>query len=157
MAITVRELAIHRGAPQDEDGNMSGQAFLDVGLDIIGGCGGCGATLAAYNAYPTEEGYWACGDCIEGHKGFDTVEEANRFIFASNDKAIMSDIAKVHDTDIRVGMIEPENVTNLLTDRFIVIRTGGELDGQEIGPMSVSEVFGLIEALAQVWSVAYYG
>jgi hypothetical protein len=48
--------------------------FYSVGVDITGGCEICGATLAAYNAYPSTSGYWRCADCI-GTDGFTTVEE----------------------------------------------------------------------------------
>ena len=40
----------------------------------MGGCEGCHATLAAYNAYPSTSGYWRCADCI-GQTGFATVED----------------------------------------------------------------------------------
>ena len=37
---------------------------LISGVDIIGGCQACAATIAIYNAYPSTSGYWRCADCI---------------------------------------------------------------------------------------------
>jgi hypothetical protein len=47
---------------------------LASGVDILGGCQGCHATIAAYNAYPSTSGYWRCADCI-GTDGFATVAD----------------------------------------------------------------------------------
>ena len=47
---------------------------LASGVDILGGCQGCQATLAAYNAYPATSGYWRCADCI-GEDGYATVAD----------------------------------------------------------------------------------
>jgi len=54
--------------------------FAAVRLAIMGGCGGCGASISAGNAYPSKGGYWRCEDCI-GDQGFSTVEIAKRAIF----------------------------------------------------------------------------
>ena len=45
---------------------------LISGVDIIGGCQSCAATIAVYNAYPSTSGYWRCADCI-GQDGFATI------------------------------------------------------------------------------------
>ena len=45
---------------------------LASGVDILGGCQGCHATIACYNAYPSTSGYWRCADCI-GNDGYATV------------------------------------------------------------------------------------
>jgi hypothetical protein len=45
---------------------------LISGVDIIGGCQTCAATIAAYNAYPSTSGYWRCAGCI-GDTGFATI------------------------------------------------------------------------------------
>src|ERR1700733_6361088 len=45
---------------------------LASGVVILGGCQGCHATIAAYNAYPSTSGYWRCADCIGGD-GFATI------------------------------------------------------------------------------------
>jgi len=47
---------------------------LTSGVDILGGCQGCQATIAACNAYPSTSGYWRCADCI-GTDGFATVAD----------------------------------------------------------------------------------
>jgi len=47
---------------------------LASGVDILGGCQGCGAIIACYNAYPSTTGYWRCADCI-GQDGFATVAD----------------------------------------------------------------------------------
>ena len=47
---------------------------LASGVDILGGCQGCQATIACYNAYPSTSGYWRCADCI-GRTGYATVAD----------------------------------------------------------------------------------
>ena len=47
---------------------------LASGVDILGGCQVCAATIACYNAYPSTSGYWRCADCI-GDTGFATVAD----------------------------------------------------------------------------------
>ena len=47
---------------------------LASGVDILGGCQGCQATIAAYTAYPSTSGYWRCADCI-GEDGYATVAD----------------------------------------------------------------------------------
>ena len=47
---------------------------LASGVDILGGCQGCHATIAVYNAYPSTSGYWRCADCI-GEDGYATVAD----------------------------------------------------------------------------------
>jgi hypothetical protein len=47
---------------------------LASGVDILGGCQGCHATIACYNAYPSTSGYWRCADCIGG-SGYATVAD----------------------------------------------------------------------------------
>lgn len=82
MSITVHDLAVHRGltSTTDEPDRFSGADYIKVGLPIMGGCEGCGATIAAYNAYPSKTGFLRCADCVDPY-GYDTVEEANRDIF----------------------------------------------------------------------------
>lgn len=74
--ITIKELAEHRLKRPA----VNGQDYLDAGLDIMGGCLRCEASLAAYNGYPSKSGYWCCKDCI-GDAGWTNVEEANKDIF----------------------------------------------------------------------------
>jgi hypothetical protein len=47
---------------------------LTSGVDILGGCQSCAATIAAYNAYPSTSGSWRCAGCI-GDTGFATVTD----------------------------------------------------------------------------------
>ena len=47
---------------------------LRNGVDILGSCQLCAATIACYNAYPSTSGYWRCADCI-GEDGFATVAD----------------------------------------------------------------------------------
>lgn len=84
MPITILDLAKARGARSNPDGSMSGQAFYDVGLDIMGGCDRCGASIAAYNACPTRSGFWRCRDCV-GPTGFETTAEAEAFLTADDE------------------------------------------------------------------------
>jgi hypothetical protein len=43
---------------------LTAQAFIDLGLPFYAGCEVCGATLAPYNAYPSQTGYTRCSECI---------------------------------------------------------------------------------------------
>lgn len=83
MAITIQELAFHRGLKTDSDGSYSLGAIEAVGLAMLGGCEHCEASIAAYNAYPSRSGSWRCEDCI-GDSGYDTAGEANRDIFGQD-------------------------------------------------------------------------
>jgi len=90
--LTILDLAKSFGAKGDENGNVSAGEIYKAGFDMIGGCQDCGATIAAYNAYPSRTGYWKCGDCI-GEHGFKTVQE---FV-----KHLNSEINKESKTDER--------------------------------------------------------
>ena len=79
--ITILDLALHRGAKENEDGFISGDAFEEVGLPMIGGCECCGACIGAYNACPSKSGYLRCANECIGDTGWETVEEANRDLF----------------------------------------------------------------------------
>lgn len=77
--ISIQELANFRLKREASNG----QDYWDAGLDMMGGCQGCGASLAAYNGYPSKSGYWQCHDCIEASgNGWKEVEEAMHDIFA---------------------------------------------------------------------------
>ena len=78
--ITIHQLAVHRGLKTQPDRSYSGADIGAVGLALLGGCAGCGATIAAYNAHPSKSGVWLCGDCVGDH-GYATVEAANSAIF----------------------------------------------------------------------------
>jgi hypothetical protein len=85
MAITILDLAEHRGAKPEESGAFTGGEIHRVGLPMMGGCQGCGATIAAYNAYPSKTGYLRCKDCV-GELGYATCEEADAAIFGEGSK-----------------------------------------------------------------------
>ncbi len=74
--ITILDVARYRGVRTEEDGSATAAAFEEVGLRIFGGCKLCGASLAAYNAYPSKSGWWKCEDCI-GDDGWTDVAVAD--------------------------------------------------------------------------------
>ena len=78
MPITIHQLAEHRlgRAP------VHGGDYAEAGLSILGGCAGCQASLAAYNAHPTKSGFWCCRDCV-GDSGWESVAHANADIFGA--------------------------------------------------------------------------
>lgn len=76
--VTILDVALAHGARQDAAGAISGAEFERLGLPMLGGCQGCAASIAAYNAYPSKTGYLQCKDCI-GELGFATVAEFDSF------------------------------------------------------------------------------
>ena len=48
--------------------------FTSNGVEMIGGCERCAATIGAYNAYPSTSGNWRCANSI-GTTGYVTVED----------------------------------------------------------------------------------
>lgn len=78
MSVTILDVAKARGAEVGEDGSINMGAFEEVGLQIMGGCITCEASIAAYNAFPSRCGYWCCADCV-GDSGFKTVELFEEF------------------------------------------------------------------------------
>jgi hypothetical protein len=58
--------------------SYSAEDFHSNGVDMLGGCERCHATIAAYNACPSKSGYWRCTDCV-GDDGFTSVEEFLNF------------------------------------------------------------------------------
>ena len=79
--VTIYDVAVALGAREGADGSMSGAEFERLGLPMFGGCQGCGASLAAYNAHPQRNGYLACGDCARD--GWDDAASAARDLFAA--------------------------------------------------------------------------
>jgi hypothetical protein len=71
MAITILDYV--KSVVGDKD-LYTAEDCLASGVDILGGCQGCQATIACYNAYPSTSGYWRCADCI-GTDGFATVAD----------------------------------------------------------------------------------
>jgi hypothetical protein len=76
MTVTILTLAEHRLGREAR----TGADFTEAGLPIMGGCEGCGASIAAYNAYPSVTGYLRCADCI-GDLGYADAQHANEAIF----------------------------------------------------------------------------
>lgn len=74
--ITILEVyeSRRRASGQESGYSYTGEDFEREGLSLLGGCGGCGESLAAYNGYPTQHGCWGCAGCAEG-QGFETVAE----------------------------------------------------------------------------------
>jgi len=83
MPLNVYDLAILKGAKEDENGRMSAQVFYDLGLPFFAGCQGCGASLGPGQSYPSRTGYIQCEDCI-GDRGFETVEAFDQFCKEDN-------------------------------------------------------------------------
>jgi hypothetical protein len=52
----------------------------DQGIDMIGGCEICQATIAVYNAFPSHSGHWRCKYCIED-TGWTNMKEALEDLF----------------------------------------------------------------------------
>lgn len=73
--ITIDQVATARAGKECE----TGDDFMNVGLQIFGGCMVCGASIACYNAYPTKLGFWQCGDCVSPKVAFETVAEFEAF------------------------------------------------------------------------------
>ena len=74
--ITIMTVALARLAElgKGEGDSLSAGDFENVNLAMIGGCHGCGETLAAYNGYPdAATGLWACKGCLR--QGFVSVAE----------------------------------------------------------------------------------
>ena len=79
MPITALDIVKARGAQAGKDGSISGAEFHRVGIPMFGGCQRCGASIAAYNAYPSVTGYLQCEGCIR-KDGFKDVEDFEAFI-----------------------------------------------------------------------------
>lgn len=78
--VTVMDLCLYRLGMDPDTPSMTYEEFQKASLPMMGGCQGCGATVAAYNSFPSTTGYLRCRDCIED-LGFKTVEEANQALF----------------------------------------------------------------------------
>jgi hypothetical protein len=79
--ITICQLANYRLGREA----TTGQDFLDARLPMMGGCEGCGASIACYNSYPSKSGNLRCEDCI-GNFGYKTVDEADEAIFPPEER-----------------------------------------------------------------------
>jgi predicted RNA-binding Zn-ribbon protein involved in translation (DUF1610 family) len=75
---------------------------LTAGVNIIGGCQGCEATLAVYNAYPSTTGYWRCAICI-GDLGFATVADFTAHEAAVVDCPACGNAGMISETRVTTG------------------------------------------------------
>lgn len=108
MPITILDLAKHRGAQEDPNGGFSAEAILNTGLPFLAGCGPCGESLVAFNAYPSKLGVIRCKDCI-GTNGFETVEEANASLFGEEESC-------TDEHDCKCQICDPEDYEDLPTE-----------------------------------------
>lgn len=67
--VSILTVADARAAAKNLPPPRDGAALAAVGFQILGGCAVCHASLAAYNAYPSRYGYWACLGCLDGAGG----------------------------------------------------------------------------------------
>src|SRR6516165_4103602 len=72
---------------------------ITSGVDILGGCQSCHATIAAYNAYPSTSGYWRCAGCI-GETGFATVADFKTHSSAITDCPLFGNADTIRETGI---------------------------------------------------------
>lgn len=83
ILIRVYDLAVYRlkqlGRSTEQ---LNGQDFLDVDLQIFGGCEDCGASLSAMSAFPSRSGFWKCADDIGDDGWTDDVAKADAEIRA---------------------------------------------------------------------------
>ena len=92
--------------------------FYSTCVDIMGGCEGCSATIAAYNAYPSKSGYWRCADCIGG-SGFATVEEFMNSGAASQQQTAPEDENDPDDIEINCPVCDAiENIKEIRDRTF---------------------------------------
>ncbi len=71
MAITILDYVRTRVGHKD---SYPAEDFYSNGVDMLGGCEICGATIGPWNAYPSTSGYWRCSDCIDD-QGYDTTAD----------------------------------------------------------------------------------
>ena len=79
---------------------------ITSGVDILGGCQSCHATIAAYNAYPSTSGYWRCAGCI-GETGFATVADFKEHSSAITDCPLCGNADTISET--RIATLESQD------------------------------------------------
>lgn len=75
--LSVYDIAKAKGI-EEQNGSVSAGEFAKHDLPFFSGCQICGASLAPYNAYPSNSGFIRCGDCI-GSSGFPSVADFDLF------------------------------------------------------------------------------
>jgi len=76
--------------------------FMNSGVEMLGGCQGCHATIACYNAYPSTSGYWRCADCI-GNDGFVTISDLKASLFVPTACPTCGNRDTISETRITTG------------------------------------------------------
>jgi hypothetical protein len=77
--LSILDIALAKGAKQDERGGINMGEFDRLDLPFFSGCQHCHASLGPYNAFPSTTGFIQCRDCIEGD-GFATVAAFDAFM-----------------------------------------------------------------------------
>jgi hypothetical protein len=85
-----------------------GQDFLAAGVAMTGGCQGCAATIACYNAYPSRSGYWRCADCI-GDDGFATVADFKTYTSTAMACPACENADTISETRLTTGLSTEES------------------------------------------------
>lgn len=123
--VTIMDVALAWGAEADEAGGMTGEAFDRLGLPFLGGCEGCEATIAAYNAYPSRSGFLRCDDCVgvgdPDHLGYATV------------RAFERDYPRPANAPARALDPEAEAAVGALREAMTVLRRHAKLIADESG------------------------
>lgn len=90
-----------------ERDQYSGADYQSCGVAMLGGCAGCHATIAGYNAYPSKKGVWMCGDCI-GDGGWATVREFAADTFDSSAPAAVLHWMNTSTVDMTADVVDAE-------------------------------------------------
>ena len=99
MPITILDYV--KSVVGDKD-TYSAEDFLNSGVEMLGGCQGCHATIACYNAYPSASGYWRCADCI-GDTGFVTVADFTALMCSGETCPACGNTDNLSETRITTG------------------------------------------------------
>ena len=116
--ITVYDIVKAHGG-KEVDGHMNGDEFIRLGFEFLGGCKHCGASIAAYNAYPTKLGYWACVDCV-GDAGFATVKDFE----VCEKERLKSEYYDYMLNDLKYTKEQAEYISNTLANTYEAVKLG---------------------------------
>ena len=145
MTVSVLDLAIFRGATAGPDGAYNGEELARVGLDILGGCELCGASISADNGYPTISGYWWCRDCVRTYPpaAWEDVAEADRAIFGPDEGPADSE-ESAEDVDDRFRGLVASGLAAMGIGQAIARRVAGYLPGP-LAAAVAGELVGVVE------------
>lgn len=126
-AVTVAELAEYvLGRPATSEAD-----YVAANLPMLGGCQGCAASIAAFNAYPSTTGFLQCADCI-GDRGYETVAEA---------KAAVLDEPGTFDVRVRMTIVGARGLKaaqRIVEDALAArLDPAGPIPGVQDGPHEV--------------------